>query len=523
MADKIQLIVGKSGKKDVLVDAQELVTGRTCVIGQSGSGKSYLIAVLCEKLMQNNLAFCIVDTEGEYFSLKQKFEVLWVGGSQADVDIEHVDFADLIEKSIKNNVPLILDVSDCIDQRKAVADFSSKLYQTETRIRQPYLLIIEESDKFIGQNKDSLKDIEEISKRGRKRGLGLLVSTQRPSLVNKNVLSQCGNQIIGKLTTENDLKAVDLFFADRKELECVPKLAVGEFFVMGNLLKEKAKVKSAERLTQHKGLTPKIIPKPTGKIFEIKTSLGLSEKISEETENNEFGKGGLSGLKFEISKDQIEKIIEGKRKRKHGLFGEREHVTRLEQAYTPLIYIEISAKSGLIKKSIKKFSTLVDGKSGEFVQIENGMKIISQGFSNFIGLDENEVNVLMEMKKNKSLTATDIEMKANLSESTVRKILTKIQDKKLATFSNQGKTKFYTLLIDLERPEFKGNIEKPKIESVYGKTEKPLLTEEQIRKIIKGLDATADITKFEVFYYPFWISDLSYRKLIIDGITGKEI
>jgi len=30
-------------------------------------------------------------------------------------------------------------------------------------------------------------------------------------------LSQCGNQFIGKLTTENDLKAVDLFFADRKE------------------------------------------------------------------------------------------------------------------------------------------------------------------------------------------------------------------------------------------------------------------------------------------------------------------
>src|SRR3989344_8510339 len=127
MDDKIQLVVGKSGNKEIYINAQELVTGRSCVIGQSGSGKSYLIGVICEKLLENNIAFCIIDTEGEYFSLKQKFEVLWVGGSQADVDIENVDFNDLVEKSIKNNVPLILDVSDCLDQRKTVADFVSRL------------------------------------------------------------------------------------------------------------------------------------------------------------------------------------------------------------------------------------------------------------------------------------------------------------------------------------------------------------------------------------------------------------
>ena len=106
-----------------------------------------------------------------------------------------------------------MDVSDVLDQRKLVAEFSSKLYEIENQQREPYLLIVEEADKFVPQNKDSLKEIEEISKRGRKRGLGLLVATQRPSLVNKNVLSQCGNQLIGKLTTENDLKAVDLFFS----------------------------------------------------------------------------------------------------------------------------------------------------------------------------------------------------------------------------------------------------------------------------------------------------------------------
>ncbi len=279
MADeKIRLLVGKSGNKDVLVDAQELVTGRTCVIGQSGSGKSYLIGVLCEKLLENNIAFCIVDTEGEYFSLKQKFEVLWVGGKNADIDLENVDLDELVRKSIENNTPVILDVSDVMDERKVVADFSTKLYEVGTELRQPYLLIVEEADKFCPQSKNSLKEIEEISKRGRKRGVGLLIATQRPSLVNKNVLSQCGNRFIGKLATENDLKAVDLFFSDRKELEALPGLLQGEFFVSGGLLKEKTRMKSVERLTQHKGLTPKLIPKPTGKITELKASLGQHQK-----------------------------------------------------------------------------------------------------------------------------------------------------------------------------------------------------------------------------------------------------
>src|SRR3989338_1996686 len=311
MEEQIEFVIGKADKKDVLIDAQEFVTGRTCVIGQSGSGKSYLIAVLCEKLLENNIAFCIVDTEGEYFSLKEKFEVLWVGGSQADVNIDDVDFSDLIQKSIKNNVPLILDVSDVLEQRKVVADFASKLYEIESDVKEPYLLIVEEADKFVPQSKDSLKEVEEISKRGRKRGLGLLVATQRPSLVNKNVLSQCVNQIIGKLATENDLKAVDLFFANRKELEDLPKLQPGEFFLMGNISKEKIKMKSVQRTTQHKGLTPKLVKKSQLKIEEIKSNI--------ETEKQP--KSGCLGSKSKITKEEVEKIAESNRKKKHTLFG----------------------------------------------------------------------------------------------------------------------------------------------------------------------------------------------------------
>ena len=66
----MKLMIGATDTQDIEIDAQELVTGRTCIIAQSGAGKSWGIAVLCEQLLQMNIGFCIIDTEGEYASLK---------------------------------------------------------------------------------------------------------------------------------------------------------------------------------------------------------------------------------------------------------------------------------------------------------------------------------------------------------------------------------------------------------------------------------------------------------------------
>ncbi len=47
-----------------------------------------------------------------------------------------------------------------------------------------------------------------VASEGRKFGFGLLVVSQRPAKIDKNVLSQCGTQIILKVTNPNDLKAI---------------------------------------------------------------------------------------------------------------------------------------------------------------------------------------------------------------------------------------------------------------------------------------------------------------------------
>ena len=208
----MELAIGKAGDREIAVNAQELVTGRTCIIAQSGAGKSWGIAVLCERLLETGIGFCLIDTEGEYFSLKDRFSLIWIGsGEGCDAEIGKADIRSLMEGAIRSRTAVIFDVSEA-DMREEVTKFAEILYDLESRLKQPYLLIVEEADKFIPQAGTSIKKIEEISRRGRKRGLGLMVATQRPSLVAKNVLSQCNSQIIGKLSIENDLKAVSLFF-----------------------------------------------------------------------------------------------------------------------------------------------------------------------------------------------------------------------------------------------------------------------------------------------------------------------
>jgi DNA helicase HerA-like ATPase len=72
------------------------------------------------------------------------------------------------------------------------------------------MLILEEAHNYCPQQGSALssKALSTIASEGRKFGLGLMVISQRPAKIDKNVLSQCGTQIILKLTNPNDLKAV---------------------------------------------------------------------------------------------------------------------------------------------------------------------------------------------------------------------------------------------------------------------------------------------------------------------------
>ena len=252
------LYLGSDGERPFEVDANVLATGRTCVIGASGSGKSYAVGVICEELCKNQVPFAIVDTEGEHSGLKEKYDVVTVGDDgTCDLQWSTFDLGQLASQA-PDIAPLILDLSETEEPKQMIGALLTGIYAEVEKRRTPYLIIVEEADRFVPQNGERLPIFGEVARRGRKRGIGLMVCTQRPSLVDKNILSQCGNQLIGKLVIKNDLQAVAQFFSGHQLPKHLTTLEPGRFFAMGGLSAVPRSITIRKKDTHHGGSTPRL-------------------------------------------------------------------------------------------------------------------------------------------------------------------------------------------------------------------------------------------------------------------------
>lgn len=104
------------------------------------------------------------------------------------------------------------------------------------------LLVLEEAHHYlrsVGSGDDAKENslaYERLAKEGRKFGLALWVSTQRPSEVSPTVLSQCGTWACFRLTTEQDLNAISnaTEWADRRDVRRIAGLAKRNAILFGS-------------------------------------------------------------------------------------------------------------------------------------------------------------------------------------------------------------------------------------------------------------------------------------------------
>lgn len=118
--------------------------------------------------------------------------------------------------------------------------------------RHPIAIFCDEAHLYIPANTNksidnaSLDNFERISKEGRKYGVGLVVISQRPSEVNRTVLSQSNNFIAMRLTNADDQAVVKRLLPDSlgDYAEMLPILDIGEALVVGDasLLPSRIKV-----------------------------------------------------------------------------------------------------------------------------------------------------------------------------------------------------------------------------------------------------------------------------------------
>lgn len=283
-----------------------------------------------EELLEDGYPLLVIDTEGEYYGLKEQFEILHVGADEnCDVEItpEHAD--KITDLALKKNVPVVLDVSGYLDEEDAkemVRETVQKLFNKEKTMKKPFLLVIEECHEYIPEKvqlDDTGQAIIKVAKRGRKRGLGVLGISQRPANVKKDFITQANYKIWHQLDWDNDLDVVKRVL-NKDAKEDVKNLEIGEALIDADFFNGVIRTKFKERKTFHAGRTPTLEDFDRPELKEV--SEDLVEELNEISEKKEEEKDRIEELETKLErKDQrIEELEERVEELKeHNSFADR--------------------------------------------------------------------------------------------------------------------------------------------------------------------------------------------------------
>ncbi len=254
-----RIVVSKDGLSLPVI---EVLTGRGAIFGKSGSGKSNTASVVVEELLEHGFPVLIVDIEGEYATLTDRYEIVHVGdGDQYDHGLFEVDPGQIVDFCLDQHRPVIIDISEVLEIERAervITDTLQLLFSREKHENKPFLVLVEEVHEFLPQQ-GGLDDLGEmlirIAKRGRKRGVGLLGMSQRPASVDKNFITQCDWLVFHRLTWENDTRVVKTILGS-DYAEDVKDLATGSAYLLADWEETVREVRFRAKKTADAGDTP---------------------------------------------------------------------------------------------------------------------------------------------------------------------------------------------------------------------------------------------------------------------------
>jgi DNA helicase HerA-like ATPase len=119
--------------------------------------------------------------------------------------------------------------------------FSVQQWMDRSKLN-PLAIFCDEAHLYIPANaqqgieSSSLQSFERIAKEGRKYGIGLVIVSQRPSEVNRTVLSQSSNFIAMRLTNAEDQAVIKRLLPDSigNFADLLPILDIGEAIAVGD-------------------------------------------------------------------------------------------------------------------------------------------------------------------------------------------------------------------------------------------------------------------------------------------------
>jgi predicted nuclease with TOPRIM domain len=285
---EMKVVLGKADGKDFELDFQELITGRIFLSSVSRYGKSWTARRIVEQVF-GKAGIVIVDPEGEYSTLRDMFPFLIIG---KDVPVVPEAAEYLADQILEHDLSVIVDLSDprleVLTGQEFVSRLIDRFINLETEMKKPYLWVLEEADEFAPEKgtfkSASLQSVIKLAKKGGKRGLGLIAITQRPAFLSKYVVSQCTNQIVGRIEWPDDIAVIKKFLRIPEEVaQKLKEVEKGTFYVRGDFAKTEGFVKVGPVKTKHLGATPEVVPPAPTELKDVLSKMRESlPKIVEE-------------------------------------------------------------------------------------------------------------------------------------------------------------------------------------------------------------------------------------------------
>lgn len=258
----------------------DLATQTVAIVARKRVGKTYTASVMAEELIKAKVPIVVLDPTGAWWGLRSSadgkhegFPVVIIGGEHADVPLEETAGKVIADLVVDRPGYYVIDFSkfehDAQIHRFAT-EFGKRFYFRKEQERFPIQLIIDEADVVAPQKPQPnqtvmLHTYDNIVRRGGIRGIGVTMITQRPAVLNKNILTQCETLIILQMSGSQDIDAIEHWMRihgseeERKRLlTSVPTLQRGEAWVWSpSWLQICRRVQIRERETFNSSATPK--------------------------------------------------------------------------------------------------------------------------------------------------------------------------------------------------------------------------------------------------------------------------
>lgn len=178
------------------------------VLGKTRSGKSSVLRLFVEALLERKERVCVLDPKGDWWGLKSSadgkragYGVVIFGGKRADIPLNQHAGASVAELVASGNRPCVIDLGGWMvsERTRFFIEFANTLFRS---INAPLRLVIDEVHNFAPQGKvldpDAGKMLHwanRLASEGAGKGLVILSASQRPQKVHKDFLT-CAETLV---------------------------------------------------------------------------------------------------------------------------------------------------------------------------------------------------------------------------------------------------------------------------------------------------------------------------------------